>query len=277
MNLGIDDTVTFKPDTHQYFDKIGNEYRSVTRILNKIREPFDRAKISSIMANKIAREEGISHKQAQSQLLSEWDRIRDSSIDHGNSIHDGIDYYLRTGNSIYELSGVFNFIHELISPFYRYYHEVILHDAITRIAGTADLVVQRQKTSNSLYDFYDYKTNESKGIQFDSISRKEDLWKHYNRMLLPPFDYLEDCNYTIYSFQLSIYAYIASITYGINIGRLGIIFVDNNLKSFIIPVFYMKEEVITLVNHILKLNPVRDPKGMIAQKIESIKNEEEDW
>jgi hypothetical protein len=87
----------------------------------------------------------------------------------------------------------------------------------------------------------DYKTNESKGIQFDSISRK-DVVKHYNKYLLPPFDHLEACNYIIYSLQLSIYAFMAMETLGIRVGKLAIIFFDNNFTPTYIPVPFMYHE-----------------------------------
>jgi hypothetical protein len=279
MTLGIDNTITFKEDTHQYFDNLGDEYQSVTRILKKIQVPFDKEKISGIMATSIAREQGISHEEAKKGLLAEWDQKRDSSINRGNNIDEGITSYLNTGNKVLELAGVINFINTIVKPAYRYYPQIILYDKLTRIAGMTDLVVQRQKTENSIYDFYDYKTNESRGIQFDSIGRKTDTIRHYNRMFLSPLDYLEDCNYNLYTLQLSLYAYLAQTTYGIKVGRLAIIFVDNDMKVTLFPVNYMKLEVMMLTTRMINLNRLPQKVSVIRSNgpaVMSIKDED-DW
>ena len=274
MMLGIDNTVTLKQDTHQYFDRDSNEYQSVTRILKKIQIPFDKDKVSGFMAVSIAKEKGISVEQAKAELLSQWEAKRDSSTDRGLGIHKGIEYFLTTGNKIIELAGVINYLSEIIKPAYRYYSEIILYDKSTKIAGQTDLVVQRQKTPDSVYDFYDYKTNEAKGIQFDSIGRKTDIDKHYNKYFLSPLDHLEDCNYNLYSLQLSLYAYLAQTTYGIRVGRFGIIFIDNDMKVQMFPVPYLKMEAASLVFHMSRLN---DLPTMVAQKVESTIKVEEDW
>ena len=274
--LGIDNTITFKPDTHQYFDNKQIEYQSVTKILKKLQVPFDREGRSLMMARGIASSRGISVEQAQRELLAEWDGKRDSSIDRGNSIHGALETFLKKGirNKDYDLA--INFVADLVRPFYRYYPETIVYDQASLISGQSDLVVQRQKTENSVYDFYDYKTNESKGIQFDSISRKEEPWKHYNRMFLAPLDHLEDCNYNLYSLQLSLYAYLAQITYGIRIGRLGIIFINNEMKPNLFPVPYMKLEAAAVVNFMTTLKPLPQ-KIMITQKSEVVTKDEDDW
>ena len=274
MMLGIDNTIIFKEDTHQYFDRDANEYQSVTRILKKIQVPFDKDKVSGFMAVTIAKEKGISVEQAKAELLLEWEGKRDSSIDRGTGIHKHIEYYLNTGNKVMELAGVINYLNEIIKPAYRYYSEIILYDQTTKIAGQTDLVIQRQKTPDSVYDFYDYKTNESKGIQFDSIGRKSDVDKHYNKYFLSPLEHMEDCNYSLYSLQLSLYAYLAQVTYGIKIGRLGIIFIDNEMKVQMFPVPYLKMEAVSLVFHMSRLYQLPT---MVAQKIEPTIKVEEDW
>jgi hypothetical protein len=134
MNLGVDNTITFKQDTHQYFDRDQNEFQSVTRILKKLQVPFDKAKISSIMASQIAKEQGISQSEAQTTLLSEWDVKRDSSIDRGESIHKGIELFLRTGNKIMELAGVINFIVIILKQFYMTRHQE-LRDRLTLLSN----------------------------------------------------------------------------------------------------------------------------------------------
>lgn len=253
MGLGVDDTIRFVDSTHQYFDKDGNEYESVTRGLKKLQVPFDREGISRRMAVSKAAEEGISIDTAQANILAEWDGKRDSSIDRGLSIHGSLEKYLLSGTITEQYRPVIQELKKLVAGAYRYYPEVILYDQVFQRAGQADLVIQRQKGSSSLYDFFDYKTNEAKGIQFDSIAVKNGDVKHANRLFLPPFDYLEDCNYNLYSLQLNFYAYFAVRTYGIRIGRLGIIFINNNLEVSIIPVLFAPEFTRAVLKHLEKL------------------------
>lgn len=268
MNLGIDDTIIFKEDTHQYFDKTGLEYGSVTRTLNKLKVPFDRDGISKMMARSMAKEKGITVDQAQAMILSEWDAKRDSSIDRGNSIHGSIENFLLTGQKSSEYMGVHNFMSSFIKPYYRFYPEIILYHQDFLVAGQADLVCQRQKSESSVYDFYDYKTNEAKGIQFDSIGRKNDEIKHYNRYFLPPLDFMEDCNYNLYSLQLSMYAFFAEMTYGIKVGRLGIIFIGNDMEVHMIPVPYLRYHVQRALEFRVEVKPL--PEKQIVKS-------EDDW
>lgn len=269
MNLGLDDTITFREEKHQYFDKSGTEYSSVTRTLGKLKVPFDREGISKVMAVGLSKEKGITVAQAQAMILSDWDARRDSSIDRGLSIHGALEDFLRTGvrNNKYDLA--IDFVHDLVKPYYRYYPEVIFYNSDCLIAGQADLVCQRQKSQNSIYDFYDYKTNEAKGIQYDSIGRKSDELKHYNRFFLPPLEFMEDCNFNLYALQLSMYAWFAQVTYGINVGKLGIIFIDNDFRCSIIPVPYLKPHVIAVVDFIASLHSL--------PQAPAVKNSDDDW
>ena len=278
MTLGVDNTIRFKEDTHQYFDSGQREYKSVTRILKALQEPFDSAGVSAMMAKGIAKEKGISIEQAQKELLKEWDAKRDSAGDRGNFIHGGLEKYLIDGTKTPGLEAPINIVRDLVKPFYRFYPEVILYDQESGVAGQTDLVVQRQKSQNSLYDFYDYKTNESKGIQFDSVNRKAEPLKHYNRMLMAPLDHIEDCNYNIYSLQLSLYAALAEMTYGIRVGRLAIIFINNEMQTTIYPVGYLKLEALKLLEHTRTLRPL-PPMAIMPEykKADPIPQYTDDW
>ena len=275
MMFGTDNNVSFDPGPHRYTHADGREFSSVSRLLSSIEVPFDRDGISKAMARKLASEKGISIQDAQAEILSEWDDKRDSASDHGNWIHDNLENYHKLGTCDEKLRPVANKIKELYQNYYKIYSEVLLSDTETSVAGQTDLVVQRQRTENTLFDFYDYKTNEQKGIQFDSINRKKDPWKHYNKFFLPPFDHLEDCNYNRYSLQLSVYAYIAQRQYGINIGRLAIIFIDKDLQIQILPVAYLRHEAQRLLSqNTKKLKPLP-----VANEwdVPSASEDEDDW
>jgi hypothetical protein len=241
VDIFMQDEIIFTPDTHQYYNKQKEEYSSVTRILRNIQVPFDREGMSKRMAVSLAEDSGISIEQAQQEILQDWEDKRSSSEDKGNYVHDNLDKYIRTGKVEEAMEKPVAFIQNILKQYYRFYPEVLLYSHKYKVAGRTDLVLQRQKNKSPVLDLIDYKTNESKGICFDSISRK-DVIKHYNKFLLPPLEYLEDCNYHIYSLQLSIYALLAMECTGARIGKLGIIFFDNQFDARYIPVPFMYQE-----------------------------------
>jgi hypothetical protein len=242
VDLFLQDEISYVDKTHQYFNKAGEEYTSVSRLIKSVKVPFDRDGISKRMAESIAAETGVSVAQAQKELLAEWDDKADSSIDKGNYVHDGLEDYAKTGKTWELLEEPVRFMQGIFKQYYRFYPEVLLYSHKYKVAGRTDLVLQRQKSRSPVCDFSDYKSNESKGIQFDSITRKEGLIKHPNRYFLPPFEYLEACNYVEYAFQLSIYAFLALELGNIRVGKLQIIFFDNEFKPHPIPVPFMYHE-----------------------------------
>jgi hypothetical protein len=260
--LDKDDSVRFVQDTHQYFNKANEELKSVTKVIHSFEQKFDRESISRVIAKKMSEELKISIEVAQKRILDEWEAKRLSAEKRGNWIHGNLEKYALTGGCEPELSGVAKQLHEIIKDSYRYYPELLIYSMQHMIAGTSDLPVQRQKSKTPLIDIYDYKTNEANGIQYDSISRKNNELKHYNRYMLPPFDYLEQCNYITYSLQLSIYALMMQITWGVKIGRLAILYIDLNLKMHIIPVSYMRLEAEKMLEYQLGLKPLPSIKAV---------------
>ena len=234
--------IVYKDDTHQYFGENNKEYSSVTRIVQSIKVPFDRNTMSLMMARSIAKETGVTVDKAQQELLSEWESNKNNSTDKGNYVHDGLEEYVRTGKVMEGLEEPVKYMQNVFKQYYRFYPEVILFSHEHKVAGRTDMALQRQKNDRPVLDFIDYKTNASKGIQFDSISRKEGILKHYNRFCLAPFEYFESCNYNDYSLQLSIYAFLAMTTLNVRIGKLAIVFFDNNFHPTYIPVPFMYHE-----------------------------------
>jgi len=253
--LGLQEHITFKEDTHQYFAPNGDEYTSVSRLIRLVEPEFDRKGISANMARAKAKEDGISFDQAQAEILKDWDRNKDSSIDRGNFVHDNLEQYLKTGKCHLAVNNVGYRLVRFLKPFYRYYSEAILYSGKYKTAGTADLSVQRQRDKHKVWDFYDFKTNEKKGIYFDSIKRESDgkIKKHYNRFLKAPLDHLEHSNYNTYALQLSLYAYMAETTFDLKVGRLAIMFINKDYHLRVYPVPYMRMEVMTLLDYHLSI------------------------
>ena len=250
-----DGFIQFEEERHLYNDIESNPYESVSRVLKTLKQPFDKKGISRMMAQRVAAETGGDVLVEQNKLLSEWDDKRITASDHGNRIHGALESYLKTGNiGDRIIMPVLGKLLRITDPkrCYRYFPEAIIYAQKYRIAGTSDLVIQRQRSKNSPFDFYDYKTNLSRGIVFHSMKKKDGDIRHYNRYLLPPLEHLEDSNYAIYSLQLSIYAFMAQLTWGIRVGRLGIIFINKQGQPKIYPVPYMKMEAQAVLEHFIK-------------------------
>ena len=251
--FGSDEYITFKEDTHQYFDPDKKEYQSVSRVLKKYVEPFDSKKISLMMSG--------GDVKKQKKLLDEWKLKADNSVNHGNKIHASLENYSLGKMSLIEDLLLMDLAKRLFSNFsdyYRIWPEIILHSKAHLIAGQTDLGMKRQgwQGKDHIVDFYDYKTNLEQGIRYDSIGWNKTPIKHYNRYLLSPISHLEDCNYNKYALQLSIYGYLAEITYGIKVGKLMIIFIwlkNGRYEYKFLPVPYMRLEVIAIFNDVLNL------------------------
>lgn len=228
---GLDDYVALEPVSHRYHDKGGLEYESVSKFIGRFKQPFNREMISRAVAKK----RGIS----QEEVLGEWDAKRDGAIDHGNRIHDALERYEKSTTILLadmELSAMIKSVMSNYKDYYRCVAEAVLYDTENRLAGTTDKIMQKTSHKRSVIDFDDYKTNVQKGIEFESS---------YGNYMTGPLSHLQDCNYSHYSLQLSIYAYLFQKKTGRKIGRLSLMYIpyDNIMAYRRIPVPYMKYEV----------------------------------
>lgn len=229
---------------HRYFDADGQEYRSFSAFKAKYKKEFQREQRSLASAKKLVRESGEALsieniREMQEQVKESWDGKRDKASAHGTNIHGIIENYDKTGAVPDER--LRPHLVRITMPFhnhYRVFAEQTLWLDEYLIAGTVDKFGVRKNSSRSPIDITDYKTNLEKGIQFDSP---------YGNYLLPPIDYLEECNFNEYSLQLSTYAYMIEKTFGYRIGKLSITFIDPSWKETIIPVIYMRSTVIDLL------------------------------
>ncbi len=223
--------VTLNEESHTYTDNYGRYYESVSSFLSSFSKKFDREGISKFSAIKA----GVS----QEEILSQWDKKRDDSIDHGNRIHDNLESYMKTTQvkeGCEDLIPLCKSIASNYSKYYRTFQEEIIFSEEHLLAGKTDNRFQNTSSKNSIICFEDYKTNLSKGIEFEN---------KYGQYMLGPLSHLQDCNYVKYSLQLSTYSYLYQLKHGSKIGPLNIVFIppENHLMWRKIPVIYMKNEV----------------------------------
>lgn len=174
--------IRLEPESHKYFDAEGNQYTSVSSVLSRYKEPFDRAAI----AKKVAQRDGRTIED----VYAEWD----SAAPYGTAVHEQLEhYFLRK-----------DFATDMITPYLadldkwrsqpaEFYPETILYLPDFMIAGTADMLVCWP--DGDRWSILDWKTN-----------GKIHKTAYKSKRLKPPLDHLEDCNYVHYSLQLNLYA-----------------------------------------------------------------------
>jgi len=257
--LGRDKTIGLDPEKHRYFNRVtGFEYASVSRVIDSITMPFDKEGISIAMAKG---ELGSGSDTTEiikraDEIKKGWKKIGEDTSNEGMEVHDNLNRFFDTGKCEDKFISLGKDIMKILGNCYRIFSEIIVSDHEHFISGMADIITKRRKSKTTPHDFYDFKKNPRRGIEYDSIGRKDGIVKHYNRYFLPPFDHLEQCNYNRTVLQLNSYAYICRRTYGITIGRLAIIYIDSELRTFYIPVPFVPYEIEKLFKHFSKLNPL---------------------
>lgn len=88
-----------------------------------------------------------------------------------------------------------------------------------KVAGTADLIIEHNDYEFSVGDF---KTNKS-----------IDFYNKFGQRLLNPISHLSDCNYNIYSLQLSLYAYLFSLKSGKKCRKLFLMHLKDDKWNYI--------------------------------------------
>jgi len=228
--------VILEPIKHQYFDTDYNEYISWSKFFKQYEDEFDSNTISWYMSGR--------NRKKQSTILQEWDDTRENSIIRGNYIHDNMDSYQNTGEVLdstdFQVTSLAKSIGKLFSGYrYRHFEQAVWSEE-DKVAGTADVILgegreSKMKKGDQWIDIFDYKTNISKGIRHKS---------QYYQSYKYPIAHLTACEYNKYCLQLSGYAYMAEKTWGYKIGRLGIIYIPENMMNWhVIPVPYMRSEI----------------------------------
>lgn len=234
-------SVIFKEDTHQYFNtENGHEYCSGTRFLHKFEKPFDEDKFSRLVAKK----RGVT----QQEILNEWADTRNKACAYGTSIHNMMEDFIKLGTrkegfeSYYKSFEAIN--KEDFSKAKAVFSELMLWNDEYEIAGTADLIIDHNDKEFSVGDF---KTN--KEIKYSN---------EYGERMLDPISHLSACNYTIYSLQLSLYAYFYHLKTGKQCRKVFLMY-EQNKEWVYIPANNMQFEVQMMLkyyNQILK-NPIK--------------------
>lgn len=202
--------IQFNADKHSYFYD-GKELTGVTKYLKRFQKPFDQW----ANAQRVAQRES----RTVSSVLAEWEAKGEKSRVLGTAVHQHIqdilkgnhngqtsfDNFLDLNTKAPEINA-FDALWGQLQPkvsYCREHVEFVVGDAELGIAGTVDTMLFSPETG--LYHIWDWKTG------------KFDLTNQWGT-LLPPFDYLDDAKFNLYSLQTSLYRLIIERNTGLKLG-----------------------------------------------------------
>ncbi len=228
--------VYLEPIEHVYIHReTGERFTSVTKVISSIEEEFESENIAlaiSRQSNNQKKDDYIG--MTKDQILEYWQQLNDDANVYGTRVHELVEAYLFAGK--YPIAkddfewDVINAYDELgVDEGKCVYPERIMYSPEYKLAGTADLCID---IDDDWFDIGDWKTN--KAFNFFSP---------YGKTLLKPFDHLQDCQYSVYSLQLSTYALMYEMETGKKCRQIWIGFWDKITRKFSrIPVIYLKNE-----------------------------------
>ena len=200
--------IIFNADDHSYksIDDNNIDWISVTTVVSHFKKPFDAKKTSEkVTKNKKSKWSGIDPKIIQEI----WDNEGSRSLKLGNWYHnqretdlcslasmerEGVTIPIFKPTEITE--GIKKAPNQKLDPGVYPEHMVYLRSA--GICGQSDLV----EVVNGKVNIIDYKTNK----KIDKESYID--WEGKSDKMSFPVDTLDDCNFSHYALQLSIYMYI---------------------------------------------------------------------
>lgn len=279
----INGDVGFIESSHVYKNLKNDaiKYTSVTTLIGKYEQPFDKEFVSKYKAlEKLIpkdiwkKEKGaiwknhkipkgyleaheISEKELnkiQQEILDEWAQINRDSCERGTKIHSEIEnsFYDKEVNlSKFGIGGKFQCKKDYsdLDMEYGVYPEYLIYydnDKLDlHIAGQIDLLV---KSGNDII-IGDWKTNkkiDTKGF-YNTYTRSTTKMKF-------PLTNLDDVNFNHYQLQLSTYAWmLQKLNPEFKIKRLFICHFDHNDNQTIYEVQYLKDEVEKMLKHYAKM------------------------
>lgn len=268
--------VVFDEASHRYTSHKGYDYISVTTLIKQYTPPFDADFWSAYKAlkevltakgewraylDKVGGWENVvpaarmdkdfkfkkEVSARKKQFLQDWDENRDTAAKAGTKFHKAReaetrkdlvfddtfipvigDIDLLSHNEVAKRSGKPQIKDGLCT-------ELLLYDDELEVAGQADWVLIKDGEAF----IKDYKT--SKEIKMKPFAEE---------VLLHPLECFPNCNFYVYSIQLSLYAFILERA-GYKISRLTIEHIDRSTFETIAtyPAAYHREEVIKLLTH----------------------------
>lgn len=285
----INGNVGFVDSTHTYYNLSDPtiKYTSVTTLIGKYEQPFDKDFVSRykaleklLPADIWKKERGSiwkNHKipkdflevydineselnKIQQDILDEWQQITQEACERGTKIHRELENsFYKAGSNVnlqkFGIGGKFQCkkdYSDLDLEYGVYPEYLIYYDSPTpdlHIAGQIDLLI---KNGNNII-LGDHKSNRELNFKgFYNSSTKTTKKMKY------PLGNLDDCNFNAYQLQLSTYAWmLQKINPNFNIERLFINHYDHEGNNKIYEVQYLKNEVEKMLKHFARENMIK--------------------
>lgn len=184
--------ISFDAETHKYYNEKGEEYISVTTLLSKYKKKFDTEAQSIKTANK--------RGMTKEEVIAEWDDIREKACEKGTTIHKIMETYVKTGikDPLFSKEHYVSFLDSVtVNDYFDrkrcIQSEKLLWNDEYKIAGTCDIIVDYPNE----FSIRDFKTN-----------KQLRTGNNFNEYMLDPINYMPACEFSTYSLQLSLYAYL---------------------------------------------------------------------
>jgi hypothetical protein len=247
MGTKWESEVYLEPIEHVYVHKeTGEKYKSVTTVLSMLEHHFDSDAVAEAIANQDDEKKKPEYVgMTKQQILDEWTRINREANEYGTEVHEILERYL-LANKLYIPKS--DYEREIITKFQKIdpmnsgeiFPEAVLFSKKHSLAGTSDLV----EDCGEYVNIYDFKTN--KRLLYLS---------EYNQWLKKPVSHLSDCQYNVYSLQLSIYAYMIQMQTKKKIGRLALFYLnpEKDYEFEIIPIPYLGKEAKAVLDYWLEV------------------------
>ena len=240
--------VYLEPIQHKYHHReTGKIYKSVTTTLTSIEPHFDAEAVSLAITRQL---DTVKQERyiglTQQEILDYWQKLNDEANEYGTKVHNIVEEYLlknkwwypdiKTEEGQFQQKVIDGYNALNIEEGIAMWPERILFSEEYELAGTSDLIID---IDDVFFDVGDYKTN--RVFNFYNPYGYETLHK--------PFDHMQACQWSIYTLQLSVYAYMYELEFPKRKCRqIYVLYWDKEKESFQkIQIMYMKHEAKKLI------------------------------
>lgn len=229
--------VYLEPIEHVYIHRdTGIKYNSVTKAIASIEPHFDSDAVAEAIVNQSDEDKQERYiGMSKTQILDFWQMLNDEANTYGTKVHDIVETYLKANKWWFPTD-------ELSQKVIAGYNNLKIEEGICmqperimfaeeyELAGMSDLIIDIDQT---FFDVGDWKTN-----------RVFNFYNPYGyETLNKPFDYLQNCQWSIYTIQLSTYALMYEMETKKKCRHIWIGYWDKEVETFTkIPIMYLKHE-----------------------------------
>jgi ATP-dependent exoDNAse (exonuclease V) beta subunit len=226
-------TITFIEKGHKYIhEESGDNLTSATTFIGQFFEKFDADKWSAY----VAKRDGMTVQQ----VLDLWEEKRIFAGEFGTHVHNYAESIIKgtkqpvatiKKHEVY-FKGVDEFM--ITEPHKFFDAEKVIGNPKWGIAGQVDGL---SKTEKGIF-LVDWKTN-----------KKLDFNAYGDKRATGPINHLQDCNYSKYTLQLSLYRLILEQVYGWEIAGQILVHLTNYGTYHTYNIEYLKDEIVMMLQH----------------------------